>query len=258
MALPFYRRIAEQGVEVHIWDLCRDEEDSHYLRSLDGDGITVRTEFYNPRKSSRGQVSVWGHYTRSEYQDCTFIKADDDVLFYETNKLQSFIAAAQDNPDAVVSALTINNGASTALLPEVWENFETLDMPLLDVHLSAEYAELSHRWFFQNWQTITNQSDTLVADETWLSINCIAYTWNLGRTISKRIGTRSPRNIADRVFDPRRHRVGDEGSVNLLPRMIHTGFVAGHATFGPQEKLMSDSLLTELRKLYADVASQYL
>lgn len=258
LALPFYREIAKQGVEVHIWDLCRDPEDSRYLRSLNEPGITVREEFYNPPKSSRGQVKVWGHYTRTEYQDCVFIKADDDVVFYETKKLHAFIDAAKTNPDKVVSALTINNGASTALLPEVWRQFETLNIPLLDVHLSPEYAELSHRWFFQNWQTIINQPNTLVEDVTWLSINCIAYTWDMGRIISRRIGTRSPRDIADRVFDPRRHRVGDEGSVNLLPRLIHTGFVAGHLNFGPQERDMDPGLLSELRKLYADVGRQYL
>ena len=257
VALPFYRRILETGAEVHIWDLARDPKDSEYLRSITG--VEVRTQFYQgDGRASRGQNRVWKHYTRPEYSDCVFVKVDDDVLFLETEAFDSFVQAAVDNPNHVISALTINNGASTSFLPDIQAGFEELDIPLLDVHLSPEYAELCHRWFFQNWRTITGKPAVLTPVETWLSINCIAYTYEMGRKIAIRIGTRSPRDIADRHFDPYRTRVGDEGAANMQPRMIHEGFVAGHLNFGPQQKAMPDDLLNELRKLYADVAKQYL
>lgn len=264
--VPFLRRIQDEhpAVEVHLWDLCRNHDDSKYLRTLTGDRITVRRDFSGLPQGA-GINQVWKHYAEPSYEGVTFAKLDDDDLFIETAAFGSFIQAAVDNPDSVISALTINNGASTDLLPEVWSGFEQLGIPLLDVHLSAEYAELSHRWFFDNWQTIIGQPPILTPVETWLSINMMAYTYEMGCTIAALIGTRSPDTIADRTF-PRRnargrmsgHHIGDEGAFNLQPRLIHHGMVAGHFSFGPQDELMPEALQTELRKNYTDIGRQYL
>lgn len=264
--MPFLRRIRDEhpDVEVHLWDLCRNHDDAKYLRTLKGDRITVRRDFADMPQGA-GINHVWKHYADPEYRDCVFVKLDDDDLFIETAAFDSFIQAAVDNPDSVVSALTINNGASTDLLPEIWAGFEQLNIPLLDVHLSAEYAELSHRWFFDNWQNLIGQPATLTTVETWLSINMMAYTYEMGCTIAALIGTRSPDTIADRTF-PRRnargrmsgHYIGDEGACNMQPRLIHHGMVAGHFSFGPQDDLMPEALKTELRKHYADIGRQYL
>lgn len=266
VALPFYRRILEQNLdtELHIWDLARDPEDSEYLRTIEGERITVKTAFYGPI-ASRGQVRVWKYYASPQYADCIFTKLDDDDLFLETDSYPSFVQAAQDNPDKVISALTINNGASTRLIPDIWALYQQLDIPLLDVHLSAEYAEQSHRWFNANWQTLAGQPAKLVPADTWVSINAIAYTWEMGCKIAALLGTRPPTVIMDREYPYRtpqgrltRYKVGDEGAVNMQPVLIHQGFVAGHFSFGPQSKLMDDGLQAELRKLYADIANQYL
>jgi hypothetical protein len=139
----------------------------------------------------------------------------------------------------VISALTINNGASTPLLPEVWSGFEQLGIPLLDVHLSAEYAELSHRWFFATGDRVIGRPPKLTPADTWVSINCLAYTYEMGRKISAQIGQRSPAMIADREF-PRRnahgrmsgHHVGDEGAANMQTILIHEGMTVGHFSFG--------------------------
>lgn len=272
LQLPFIRRILAEnpGVKFHGWDLCRDPADSKYLRTIEGDRITVETAF-SQLPPSRGQVRVWQHYTSAHYRDCTFVKLDDDDVFLEAGSFKAFVRAAQRHPSSVISALTINNGGSTRHIPELWEMFRSLDIPLLDVHLSAEYAEQCHRWFHQNWETLTGQPTKLVAADTWVSINCIAYTWSMGRDITRLLGTRSPDTIADRTF-PRRnangrmsgHKVGDEGAVNMFPILIHKGFVCGHLNFGPQVKSdqhpdgMPSELLTELRKLYADIGQQYL
>lgn len=266
LQMPYIHRILQEHpeVEFHGWDLARDPKDSAYLRTLKGERITIQTAFYGP-VASKGQERVWKHYARPEYQDAVFVKIDDDVVFIETASFGGFVQSAVDNPQHVISALTINNGASTSLLPKVWDMFETLDIPLLDVHLSAEYAENSHRWFFDNWRHLIDQPNTLTPVQTWVSINCIAYRWNLGRQIAALLGTRPPIMIADREYPRRnpdgrivRHRVGDEGAVNMFPRYIHQGFVVGHLYFGPQARHMDDALLTELRKHYADVATQYL
>jgi hypothetical protein len=222
----------------------------------------VRTSF-RIHGQSGGINNVWDHYTGCEYQDCVFVKCDDDDLFIETGAFTAFVQAAVDNPDSVISALTINNGASTPLLPEVWSGFEQLNIPLLDVHLSAEYAELSHRWFFDNWQTIIGRPQKLTPADTWVSINCLAYTYEMGCKISEQIGQPSPAMIADRQF-PRPnasgrmsgHYMGDEGAANMQRILIHEGMTVGHFSFGPQE--MDESLQTELRKNYADIGRQYL
>lgn len=264
--LPFLQRILDEhpDVEVHLWDLCRTKEDSRYLRTLHGERIQVRTDF-RIQGQGAGINNVWAHYTEPEYQDCMFVKLDDDDLFIETGAFDSFVQAAVNNPGSVISALTINNGASTPLLPEVWAGFKQLGIPLLDVHLSAEYAELSHRWFFNNWQRIINRPAKLTPADTWVSINCLAYTYEVGCKISAQIGQQSPPVIADREF-PRRnargrmsgHYVGDEGAANMLKILIHEGMTVGHFSFGPQDRLMDDSLQTELRKNYADISRQYL
>lgn len=268
LQLPFIKRIlaGNPNVEFEGWDLARDREDSRYLRSIEGDRIRVRAEFYRPDgRSSPGQTQVWKHYTNPRYRDCAFVKLDDDDVFLETGSFESFVQAAVDNPNKVISALTINNGASTKHLPEVWAMYETLGIPILDVHMSAEYAEKSHRWFFTNWQTITGKPPELIPADTWVSINCIAYTYQMGRTIASLLGTRPPEMIADREYPyvnatgrPTGFRVGDEGAVNMQPVLIHKGFVAGHLNFGPQIKQMDDALYADLRKGYADVARQYL
>lgn len=264
--MPFLQRIRDEhpNVEVHLWDLCRNHDDSKYLRTLTGDRITVRRDFADLPQGA-GINQVWEHYALPAYRDCVFAKLDDDDLFIETNAFSTFIQAAVANPGSVISALTINNGASTDLLPDVWSGFEQLGIPLLDVHLSPEYAELSHRWFFQNWQTIIGKPPILTPVETWLSINMMAYTYEMGCKIAALIGTRSPHAIADRTF-PRRnargrmsgHHIGDEGAFNLQPRLIHHGMVAAHLGFGPQDALMPEALKTELRKNYADIGRQYL
>lgn len=260
IALPFYERILAENpdVEIHLWDLARDKDDSRYMRGLRGlhERFTVRTDFYQgDGKASRGQNRVWGHYARLEYQNCVFVKTDDDCVFYDTNRFAAFVDSITD--DAVISALTINNGASTRHIPAIWNMYERLGIPLLDVHLSAEYAQHSHRWFFDNWQNLTTSPPAIVDTDDWLSINTIGYTWATGRSIARLIGTRSPAEIAGRAFT-RHNRLGDEGAVNTLPRRINKGFMVGHLNFGPQIKLMDDSVYTDLRKNYADIAKLYL
>lgn len=258
IALPFYRRILAENpdTELHIWDLARSRSDSDYLRTITGDQILVRTEFAGPNPW-RSFDKVWQHYAHSMYSQCVFTKLDDDDVFLEVDDYQGFLAAAIDNCDSVVSALTINNGACTPLIPEIWEGFEKLGIPLLDVHLSGAYAELSHFWFCDHWAELVGRTPELIPTEDWLSINCLALSWQALRRIARLNGTIPPPNIAGRTFT-RRNRVGDEGAANMIPRLIYTGMVCGHLTFGPQEKRMSAGVLDGVRKLYADVATQYL
>lgn len=257
--LPYLRRILDEhpNTELHIWDLSRTPEDHAYISGITGDRITVMDRFYDGRQPWRHFNSVWQHYTAKQYRNHLFVKLDDDVVFIETDAFAAFVDAIDGNRSSVVSAKVINNGACTETEPDLWFGFESLNLPLLDVHLSVDYADMCHRWFFDNWPDITGAATTLTPTEDWLSINLIGFDWRMGYEISRRIGKPSPRDIAGREFTPR-NRVGDEGAVNMLPRLIHEGFVAAHLTFGPQEKEMTDGQLAEYRKLYGDIARKYL
>jgi hypothetical protein len=274
LQLPFIYRILDENpnVEYHGWDLCRDPKDSKYLRSLPKrERFHIRTEFYEGNgRAMHGQNRVWRHYTSPEYKDCVFVKTDDDDLFFETDAFGEFVQSAVDNPDHVVSALVVNNGACSRHIPGIWDIFTDLEpsLPedatphpelahLLAVHRSAEYADCCHRWFHTNWRELIAQPPQLIPCQDWLSINALAMSWEISRRVSSLIGTRHPRVVAGRTFHPR-NRVGDEGAANMLPRLINTGFVVGHLNFGPQLQAMDPALLTELRKLYADIGAQYL
>lgn len=278
--LPFIYRILDENPDVVFegWDLTmRDTTglDSEFLRSLPArDRFTIRTDFYKPGTStSNAQNRVWKHYSEARYRNTVFAKIDDDVSFLETARFAEFAQAAADNPKHVVSALTINNGCSTRHIPGIWDIFQALEpsLPkdntpfpelakLLAVHRSPEFAEQCHRWFHQNWETLVNQPGVLVPTDDWLSINAISFSHAVCRRIASRIGMVTSRVVAGR---PQR-RVGDEGSANFLPRFIFTGFTAAHATFGPQVASqtnpngLSEGALREIRKLYVDIATQYL
>lgn len=261
LQLPYIRRILADNpnVEFHGWDLARDPADSTYLRTIRGERIHIRTDYYSgDGRAMRGQNQVWKHYATYQYKDTTFVKLDDDDVFLQTETFPAFIQAARDHPDTVVSALTINNGASTPHIPGILDIYQSLNIPLLDVHLCGRYAEESHRWFLANWQTLLTTRTDLIPTNDWVSINCLALSHQVLNRIATGIGTPSPAHIgAGREF-PRRNRLGDEGAANTLPRLIHPGFVCAHLNFGPQTKQIDEPTYAELRKGYADLCTQYL
>src|SRR5690349_13114319 len=99
VAVPFYRHLTAQNpdLEVHVWDLARTREDSAYIRGISGERITVRTEFYNPPYTQRGQSRVWRHYAQPDYENTVFVKADDDVVFIDTHRFPMLVQAAKQH-----------------------------------------------------------------------------------------------------------------------------------------------------------------
>src|SRR6187402_559294 len=69
LQLPFIRRILDQHpeVEYHLWDLARTAEDSAYLRSLDGDRISVLTDFAGDNPWRRFD-DVYRYYAGEQYR----------------------------------------------------------------------------------------------------------------------------------------------------------------------------------------------
>lgn len=254
LQLPFARRILAEhpNVEYHIWNLCRTEADAAYVRTIEGERITVRHDFYEEQP---GWNQVYRHYTKPEYRGCLFVKLDDDVVFLETHRFGRFVDSIAANPLVIMAAHTVNNGACTALEPTLWEKFELLDIPLLDVHTSNTYGEMAHTHFFAHAEEMLGQKVELVPTTDWLSINAVGYDWHMNERISAKLEKPHPPVIAGRQFD-RRWRLGDEGCMNTFPRVIVRGFVAGHLTFGPQNPTLSQ--LRRWRKNYAAVGARYL
>ncbi|MEH3135370.1 MAG: hypothetical protein PGN30_10260 [Mycolicibacterium neoaurum] len=261
LQLPYLRRILAEhpDTELHIWDLSRTFEDHVFIEHITGERITVFRHLYNHgRKPWQHFNDVWRHYGLDRaYKGHTFVKIDDDVVFIETEAFDTLRTAVADNPGTVVSAKVINNGACTAAEPDLWFGFESLGIDLLDVHTSAEYADLCHRWFFDHWRTTVGRRPALSTTTDWLSINLIGFDWRTCYDIARRLDSPSPETIAGRAFK-QGSPIGDEGAVNMLPRLIHDGFVAAHLTFGPQDTALGTEQIAEYRKMYADIANEYL
>lgn len=253
LQLPLMRRVLAEnpGAEFHIWNLARNSEDAEYIKGIRGERISVHGDFYGDNGWERFN-DVYRHYADPQYKDCLFVKIDDDVVFLETGRFADFLAAVDDNRGSVVSAKVVNNGACTPTEPGLWAGFEKLNIPLLDVHLSTAYAEMSHQYFFDH--DMVGQPVKLIPTEDWLSINVIGYDWPTACRIAELVGTHSPQRIAGRNFPD--GLLGDEGMVNTLPRLIMQGFLACHLNFGPQ--VMPAAQLTDVRERYAAIGQRYL
>lgn len=257
LQLPFIERILDENphVQFHGWNLANTMADDAYLRSIPKrERFTVRHDFAG-LGAQRRLNRVWRHYTAQAFNRTLFVKLDDDVVFLQTDGFDRFVNAIEAHPGTVLSALTINNGASTQLLPELWSDFVALDIPLLDVHMSNEYACAAHGFFFDRWRDVLNSTNAVMPVETWLSINCIGMTYNSLCLAAAAIGKRSPPQIADRHWRPAT-RIGDEGAVNLQLRAVFPGFTVAHLSFGPQD--LTDSQLAGWRARYAEIADEYL
>ena len=252
---PVIRRILDDhpNVEFHLWNLARIPSDTRYIDSISGERIIPCK--LPGRAGYRYLNQVWQHYADPRFAGRRFVKIDDDVLFLEAERFGSFLDAIENNPDTVVSANTVNNGACTPFNTGLWNGFTDLNIPLLDVHESNAYAEMSHEYFLEHWPDMLEQRAELAPTEDWLSINLIGMHWPMLCDITEKIGTRSPEWIAGRSWAPG-NRVGDEGAVNMFPRAVVRGFVVAHLGFGPQK--LTDQQEDAWRGRYAALCKKYL
>lgn len=259
LQLPFIRRILDThpNAEYHVWYQPRNSIDKAYVNSIAGERITVRREFSDipPGANPDAFMTIFRHYSQSEYQDCLFVKLDDDIVFIQTERFGSFLKAIETHPDYVMSANIVNNGACTPLEPRLWLQFKKMNLPLLNVHESNEFQAAAHQYFFRHSVKMLNQPIKLVPTEDWLSINFMGYDWQMGCQIVSKLGTMHPPFIAGREY--RRPMVmRDEGRVNMLPRIIMRGFLAAHLTFAPQNA--TEEQLVRWRDSYRQLGERYL
>ena len=258
LQLPFIRRILSErpGVEYHLWNLAKNHSDAEYIRELRKNArIKVIDDFYGPDPWTRFN-DVYRHYASPEFKHCRFVKLDDDIVFIQTHLFSDFIDAIDANPDSVISANVINNGACMRLDNVMLDRFKSMRMRLLDVHRFPGFAQMSHEYFFDNWRQIVGREMHWVSTPDWLSINFIGYNHDMARKFPTILDTPSPPVIAGRHFRGR-DKVGDEGMVNMLPRIITDGFTVAHLTFGPQER-KDPFMFADFRKRYAEIGKEYL
>jgi len=254
--LPIIRKILDDNprVSFHLWNLARLHADSEFIKSVEGERIKVWNQ-WSGRAAIHNMPRVWHYYARDSFRDVLFVKMDDDVVFVESEKFGAFVDAIEANPNKILSAEVVNNGACTPFMPKLWDGFSQLGIPLLDVHESNEYAQLAHRFMFEEWRDLVSRPLGFADVDTWLSINFIGMTWEMLHRLQGKIGHRSPTRIADREFRPSA-RTGDEGAANMFDRTVMRGFTAAHLGFGPQK--VTDHQEFEWRQDYDEIAWEYL
>lgn len=258
LQMPLYQRVLDEHpeVQIDIWKLTRLKRDAEFVERISGHPrLRVRTDFQRVQPWWKRFDHVWRHYTHKQYRDTLFVKIDDDVVFWETDRFGDFLQAAREAPGTISSALTINNGASAPLIPGMQHWIDSMDLPLLDVHLSGEWARAAHDHAIANWDELIGMPVVAKATEDWLSINMIAYDWETGCRVTKPLGEQPALHIAGRDFTLGQ-TLGDEGSCNMQPRQIVQGFLAAHLTFGPQE--LPADVWQEYRNQYAALGRAYL
>lgn len=257
LQLPFIHRILDEHSDVtfEAWNFCRTSEDDEYMHTLGGERMIMRHNVWRRSQGWRGMNVSYQHYTQRAFLDTVFVKIDDDVVFLETDRFGTFLDAVRANPLHVISADVINNGACSQLNPELRNMHRDMGIDLLDVHLSAQWGTAVHEYAIAHWGEMIGRSPELVPVEDWLSINVIGYTYRMAEQMARSGIARTPPLIAGREF-VRGTRIGDEGVVNTLPRMVFRGFTAVHLTFGPQA--FTDEQLALWRKGYAALGNRYL
>jgi hypothetical protein len=260
----YIRRLAAQHQRVTVLD---------HLHT----GHPIACRYPNMRRRPRGyppckclrhkppyeQPYIWYADHISEYQDAVFVKIDDDVLFLETDKFDDLIEPLVDpdagNPNRIVSGNIINNVVAAKYEPELAQTMTRLfnvgdptnhrnDRRWWQLHTSGEFAKISHRWFFDNWQRLTNRGSIGIWERTRpgeaISINCIAFTFSTMQALAA-------------AFE-HDQRLGDEGVVDQRLPWIARSFYVGHLTFGPQDIELRGHEIAALRAEYERIQKEYL
>jgi hypothetical protein len=288
--IPYWQRMLSDwpGLEIELWNMSRNRADDAYVRRLESmhERVRVRNELYEVNDWPEGlcrrrlRRPRWcgcreckpGQFERPyaiyaedpDYADAYFVKADDDIVFWETDRLGDLFAVLDVYPRAVVSALVTNNVVSAKHDPELRALVEAsapveTQRDWFDLHTSAGFARLSHDHFLDRMQRQGGvgldvmrgyagpaQHERALPGER-PSINTIAFTHA------------TMRRLATVMASPMFRKMGDEGAVcqNFLPR-ICTTFRTAHLYFGPQRVGMGDDELDAYRERYVTLSKAYL
>jgi hypothetical protein len=261
LQLPLIRRILalHSNVEYHVWNMTHCESDDAFVRSIEGDRITVINDLVD-REDFEQFSLAYKFYDTMKYRKHLFVKIDDDIVFLQTDRFGDFVEQIEKHPDTVLCAHIMNNGAC-AMINGVWDEMHAFqqarrdpswDIEPSDVHTSNKFAVISHEFAFRNIEALLAEPVEVVPVTDWLSINVVGYSYDLAGEMNARgLGKIRPRM---RQFDPEAP-LGDEGVMNLFPRAVVKGCLAAHLSFGSQH--VTDQQYDEWRECYQELAVPY-
>ncbi len=236
-ATALQRRVVS---EYHIWDYARNESDRNWISTLPRLHPGIR--LYRP--TGPCYDDYYEHYRESSYGDTLFIKADDDIVFVDLERLPVFIAHRRTDTDTfLLSANVVNNGVcafNQQLQGTVPSSLMVLPYPPRGfcgiLWESAVLATRLHRHFLAAPAAFARPGTTIAPDR--LSINFVSY---LGRDLEHFNGVRGDDEEALSVTIPQRL-----GRVNR----IFNPLVVSHLSFFSQDPGMPiTSLLAQYRDL---------
>ena len=190
------------------------------------------TLFMSARSTFPPWADFYDFYTARvrDYEDTIFLKCDDDVVYWQLERLAEFIQFRIANPQfLIVSANIINNGVcahyqqrSGIIPPEILE----LELPPGGVGgtlwASPRKAEDLHQYFLANRDAFESMSREPIIWNERLSINFISW---IGRDMS----------WMSTAYDDERVMTQELPRYTGRQNCIYPGFVASHLTFGPQD-----------------------
>ena len=143
--------------EFHVWDYTRDPRDELWLGQQFGSANNSRIKLIKVR-----QKKTWGeyyqHYTKARYPNCIIVKADDDIVFIDTQEFAAFIQRRIANTTHLLAFPSIVNNDMGAFFQQ---QFGLLPPDLLrlpfpqfwqqsQVWQNGKKAEVLHNYFLEH------------------------------------------------------------------------------------------------------------
>lgn len=285
---------SHEEVELHFWNFCRNSADNEYVRAL-AEAIP-RTRIFNQYYEGdnvnnicikspgvictciKCRVGKWTepykfYASDPEYQNCNFIKIDDDILFLSLETFDRFVAQLAGHPDRILTGNVINNGVCAMVDPVISRMvnerglFELQGMRtnslmrlLKNIRLalkgeeaksrvwwrlctSVDFLKMCHSYFLSNRKEVLSVPGTLVPlPQSRFSINVIAFGSSVMKKICEAIGEEFSMNDEEIIS-------------NQFPIVMVSDFVACHLHFADQRARLSDPEEDELLRQYDSLAN---
>ena len=261
------------NIEYHLWNFSRNNEDNIYLQELVNlnDRIKIFNDFYegdntnvicNKRigvicSCTKCRVGKWTepykYYKNKIFENTTFIKLDDDVIFISIDKINKFVESIHDNPNKIISSNVINNGVcafynddikNIIIHNNILHNYSSL-YEFWYLCTNKMFFNLSHDYFIEKFNNnqLNLENKLIYTNKTRFSINTIGFTYD---TICK---------IAN-LFHAN-DTMNDEGIISdNFDICICNAFMNVHFHFSDQRTQITDEEELKYLKLYKDISNK--
>lgn len=160
--------------EVHIWDFTRDEEDAKWIH--ENWSCLEKFQIFSVTDKSN-YAEYYQYYNKERYpeNDTVLIKCDDDIVYIDVNKFESFIKERRNCYDAFLfTPCVINNPVCSAFIFSYSKDFKPNQE---DVYFfSPEHAEFMHDSFLNGQIKETgNNFCRLVLNDYKFNINFVGF-----------------------------------------------------------------------------------